>query len=274
MLSIMRALRGYLAAAHAGPTFAVTAVTGLLALDVGRGAAGIAWAAVAMLAGQLSVGWSNDWVDRERDRAAGRLAKPLVRGDMPDRALRRAAVIALWAAVALSFGSGWRAATAHLVALAAAWSYNLVLKGTVASVAPYLVAFGLLPAFVVLGLPGHPWPAWWLIAAGALLGTGAHFVNVLPDLADDARAGIRGLPQRMGGPASAVTGSLLLGAAAVVLAVAPAGPPGTLGWLGLVIGLGVSSAVVAITARGGNPKLPFQLSLAVAAADVVLLVLR
>ncbi len=270
----MRTLGGYVVAAHAGPTVAVTAVTGLLALDVGRGAAGIVWAAGAMAIGQLSVGWSNDWVDRDRDRAADRQGKPLVRGDMSDRALVRAAVIALALAVALSFGSGRPAGLAHTVALAAAWTYNLVLKGTVGSAVPYLLAFGLLPAFVVLGLPGHPWPPWWLMAAGALLGGGAHFVNVLPDLADDARLGVRGLPQRLGGPSSAVVGAVLLAAAAVVLALAPAGPPGVVGWLGLALGLGVAAAVATVTARDGNPRLPFQLCLAVAAADVVLLILR
>ena len=270
----VRTARAYLLAAHAGPTLAVTAVAGLLALDVGRGQAGIAWAASAMFIGQLSVGWSNDWIDRDRDRAAARSDKPLVRRDMPDTALGRAAFVALALAVALSFGSGWRAAAAHTVALAAAWSYNVVLKRTVLSVGPYLLAFGLLPAFVVLGLPGHSWPAWWLMAAGALLGAGAHFVNVLPDLADDARLGIRGLPQRLGGPASALIGALLLAAVAVVLALAPAGPPGLVGWVGLVLGLGVAAVVATLTARGGDARLPFRLCLAVAAADVVLLILR
>ncbi|MDQ1715894.1 MAG: hypothetical protein QOC60_1839 [Frankiaceae bacterium] len=118
----LRTVRAYLLAAHAGPTLAVTAVTGLLALNVGRGPTGVAWAASAMFVGQLSVGWSNDWIDRDRDRAAGREDKPLVRRDIPDRALGRAALIALGVALALSFGSGWRAAAAHAVALGAAWS--------------------------------------------------------------------------------------------------------------------------------------------------------
>ena len=271
---IGRTLRNYLLAAHAAPTAAVTVVAALLALDVGRGVAGIAWASAAIFVGQLSVGWSNDWVDRHRDRASGRQDKPLVRGDMSDRALQRAAFVALAAAVALSFASGLAAALAHTTALAAAWSYNMLLKRTALSVAPFLLAFGLLPAFVVLGLPGHHWPPWWLIVAGALLGAGAHFVNVLPDLADDARTGVRGLPHRLGGPVSAVVTALFLTATAVVLAVAPPGPPGALGWLGLALGLAVAAAVALITVRRGDPKVPFRLCLGVAAADVVLLVLR
>jgi 4-hydroxybenzoate polyprenyltransferase len=227
-----------------------------------------------MFSGQLSVGWSNDWIDRDRDREAARQDKPLVRRDLPDRALGRAALIALAVALALSFGSGWRAAAAHAVALGAAWSYNIVLKRTPVSVVPYVVAFGLLPAFVVLGLPGHPWPAWWLVAAGSLLGAGAHFVNVLPDLADDALFGIRGLPHRLGAQTSAVTGALLLAAAAVVLALGPPGPPGVAGWLCLGLGIAVAAVVTAVAARGGDQRLPFRLCLAVAAADVLLLILR
>ena len=269
-----RVIRGYLVASHAGPTGAVTLVTGLLALGVGRGAAGIAWAASAMLAGQLSVGWSNDWVDRHRDRAAARSDKPLVRGDLSPPGLRNAAGVALAAALLLSLGSGWRAAAAHAGALAAAWSYNFFLKRTALSVVPYVVAFGLLPAFVSLGLPGAPWPPLWLMTAGALLGAGAHFVNVLPDIEQDVRLGVRGLPHRIGGRASAVLGAVLLGAAAVVLAVAPPGPTGVLGAAGLALAAAVGAAVVTVTVRRGDLRLPFRLCLFVAAADVLLLVLR
>ena len=63
---------------------------------------------------------------------------------------------------------------------------------------PYVVCFGLLPVFVVLGCPGTPAPPWWLPVAGGLLGAGAHFANVLPDLDDDAATGVRGLPHRLG----------------------------------------------------------------------------
>ena len=34
----------------------------------------------------------------------------------------------------------------------------------------------------------------WAVAAGACLGVAAHLANVLPDLADDASTGVRGLP--------------------------------------------------------------------------------
>lgn len=271
---LTRTLRAYAEAAHFPPTVAVTAVTALLAVEAGRGPSGTAWAAVAVFAGQLSVGWSNDYIDRERDRAAERTAKPLVRNDIADASLWRAARAAFVVAIALSFGSGWRAALAHGVALVAAWSYNLVLKRTAISPVPYAVAFGLLPAIVYLGLAGHPWPPWWLVTAGALLGVGAHFVNVLPDLEADAQHGIRGLPHRIGARVSTLLSAAFLIVVAVVLAVAPAGPVGVLGAAGLAAGLAAGAVIVAVVARGGRLRVPFLLCLAVAAVDVVLLVLR
>ena len=58
----------------------------------------------------------------------------------------------------------------------------------------------------------------WITAAGALLGAGAHFANVLPDLEDDARTGVRGLPHRIGRVGSLVLTWVTLLAAALSLA--------------------------------------------------------
>jgi len=37
---------------------------------------------IAVLLGQLSIGWQNDWTDAERDRAAGRADKPISAGEI------------------------------------------------------------------------------------------------------------------------------------------------------------------------------------------------
>ncbi len=208
---------GLVRACHLQPTLAVVSVTTALAALAGRGAAGCAAVAAAVLAGQLSTGWSNDWFDAGRDRAVGRTDKPIVAGDVSVAAVRSAALAALAAAVPLSLLSGWRAATVHLVALASAWAYNLGLKATVISPLPYALSFGLLPAFVTLGLPGHPWPRPAVMVATALLGVGAHFVNTLADREDDARTGILGLPQRLSARAALLTGVGLLASCAVAI---------------------------------------------------------
>ncbi len=131
---------------------------------------------------------------------SGPVRKPsrcLVAGLVSVPAVRTAALCALVASVPLSLLSGWRAATVHLAAIGSAWAYNAGVKATVVSPLPYAVSFALLPAFVTLGLPGHPWPRPVVMVATALLGVGAHFINTLPDREGDARSGIAGLPQRM-----------------------------------------------------------------------------
>ena len=129
----------------------------------------------------------------------------------------------------------------------AAWAYNLRIKSTVLSVVPYVIAFGLLPAFVTLGLPGAPWPPWWAITAGALLGAGAHFANVVPDIADDLATGVRGLPQRLGRETSSRLAAVLLLAASLVLVFGP-------GHVGPVAGAGLAIATV-LAGSGRDPGL-------------------
>ncbi|WP_245194521.1 UbiA family prenyltransferase [Kitasatospora phosalacinea] len=207
-----------LRACHPAPAAAVTALAAAMAATAGRGALGTALTAGAVAAGQLSIGWSNDLIDRHRDADAGRADKPLAADELTARQVSGATRWAVVCCVLLSAACGAAAATAHLVAVAAGWAYNLRLKATVWSWLPYAVAFALLPAFVTLALPGRPWPAPEVLGAGALLGTAAHFANVLPDLAADRAAGVRGLPQRLGRRASAATAVLTAAAAALLLA--------------------------------------------------------
>jgi 4-hydroxybenzoate polyprenyltransferase len=217
-VALSRTARGLALACHLGPTLAVTAVTTALAVEVGRGA-GTIWVALAVLAGQLSVGWSNDVLDAERDAVADRREKPIVGGLVARRTVALAAAGALVACVPLSLASGWRAAVVHLVAVASAWAYNLWLKATLLSPLPYALSFALLPAFVTLGLPGSPWPRAGVMVVAGLLGLGAHFLNTVPDHVADQLGGVDGLPQRLGPRASLVIGVLLLGASALLIAV-------------------------------------------------------
>ncbi|WP_237534301.1 UbiA family prenyltransferase, partial [Streptomyces sp. SID3343] len=189
---------GLLLACHPGPTVAVTALTTALAHAAGRDARGCLLVGGAVLSGQLSVGWCNDAVDAARDRAAERAEKPTVTGQVSAERVATAARVALVVCVPLSYASGRAAGTAHLVGVAAAWAYDLGLKDTPLSWLPYAIGFASLPAFVTLGLPGRPAPAWSVVAAAALLGCGAHAADVLPDLAGDQATGIRGGPHRLG----------------------------------------------------------------------------
>ena len=259
-----------LRSAHPEPAAAVTVVAGLLALVVGRGPVGAVAVAVTLAASQLCVGWTNDWLDAERDRAVGRPDKPVAAGRISRRVVGVAAVIAGLAVVPLALLSGVPAAAVATLGLLSGLSYDWPLKFTALSPLPYLVSFGVLPAFVVFGKPATP--PWWMIVAAALLGGGAHFVNVLPDLADDARTGVRGLPQRLGWTGSWLVGGALLLSATAVLVFGPHGAPS---WVGVAI-LVAAAAILPIgwyLSRRPGSRAPFRAVLLVALADVVLLLI-
>ncbi|MDP9239938.1 MAG: UbiA family prenyltransferase [Actinomycetota bacterium] len=260
-------------ACHPEPTLAVTFLSGALAASSGRDARGVVAVVAAVLTGQLSVGWCNDYVDRDRDLRTGRQDKPLARGDLPAAVVGVAALGALLVCVPLSLLSGWQAGSLHVLAVLSAWAYDLGLKATSLSVLPYAVSFGLLPAFIVLGRPGaHTVPA-WLVAGGSLLGAGAHFANALPDLDDDVRTGVRGLPHRLGPARSRWAAALLLLAASAVLAIGPAGPPGVAGLAAPVVAVVVLTLGLVLGRRGGS-RAAFRAVLVVAVIDVVLLLIR
>jgi 4-hydroxybenzoate polyprenyltransferase len=253
-----------LATAHAGPTLAVTVLVGLLALAQDPGPARLALVVGAVLTGQLTIGWSNDLVDLARDRRNGRTDKPLVTGEASVAVARTACAVALACCVVLSFACGLVAGLVHLVCVAAGWAYNLGLKATVWSWLPYAVAFGGLTVFVALA--DSATPPWWWPVGGALLGVGAHLLNVLPDLEDDAATGVRGLPHRLGPRwiAPAATAVLVAATAVVVLGSSP--PPVVVAAAVLLV-LGLTVLVLA-----GRGRVPFVAAIGIALVDATLLV--
>lgn len=257
-------VRTLVAASHPGPALAVTVLAGLLALAQGLPPATSALLVAAVLAGQLTVGWSNDLVDRTRDRAAGRTDKPLAVDDAPVAVVRAACALAVLACVGLSLALGAAAGLVHLACVASAWAYNLGLKATVWSWLPYAVSFGGLTAVVTLA-DGQAPPWWWPLGA-ALLGVGAHLLNVLPDLADDAATGVRGLPHRLGPRRIAPVAAVVLVAASAVVLLGAAPPLAvTVGAAVVVLGLGT----VVVAGRG---RAPFVAAVGVALVDALLLV--
>jgi 4-hydroxybenzoate polyprenyltransferase len=225
--------------------------------------------APAVLAGQISIGWSNDAFDAGRDAAAGRTDKPVAAGAVSRRAVAVAAVAALAVSMLLSFVIGEVSGIVNAVMMLAGWAYNAGLKSTLASGLAYVVGFGLIPAFAASTLPGHPAPRPWTIAAAAVLGLGGHFANVLPDLAGDEETGVRGMPQRVAaraGPAAVrLTALVLLLLASGLLVLASGGPHR---WIA-VAGLGAAGLLAAVGARGSG-RLPFLAAIGIAAIDVAL----
>ena len=260
---------------HPLPGGVVTVLVTLLAVIAGHGPVGVLGVAAAVLTGQLSIGWLNDLLDASRDVAAQRVDKPLASGELSAEVVRRALVLATAACVPLSFALGPKAGATHLLVVASGWAYDLGIKSTVFSWLPYAVAFGSLPAVVTFALPGSPAVATSVATATALLGVGAHFLNVVPDIEADRRAGVRGLPQRVGARCSRVAGAASLAAACVVLTLGPPSVAGVTIASGAVLGatLLLAAGAALLRSRAGS-RAPFLCALAVAGLALVLLVLR
>jgi 4-hydroxybenzoate polyprenyltransferase len=252
---------------HPGPSLAITALTTLLAAQAAPHGLGSALTAPALLAGQLSIGWSNDACDAARDAAAGRTDKPLARGDIGAAAVWTAAVAAAAAGLALALVIGPVTGALYTLLVVSGWAYNLGLKSSLASGVMYLLGFGLLPTYAASTLPGHPAARWPVTVAAGLLGLGAHFANVLPDLAADAATGVRGLPQRVAarwgrGAVRATALAVLLTASVLLLLGA------TRRWIAIP-GL-VAALLLAVAAARGTGRTPFLAAIGIAAVDILL----
>jgi 4-hydroxybenzoate polyprenyltransferase len=267
---LLRTVPALARATHLEPALAVTTVAVLLAVAAGVGPGRTVLLGAAVLSGQASIGWCNDWLDADRDRAVGRRDKPVVQGVISPATLRTAALTAVAVSVVLSLLLGVVPGLLLLVLVASGWAYDAGLKRTALSPLPYLTGFGALPAGVVAAAPGTPAAPWWLVAAGAALGGAAHVANVAPDVADDLATGVRGLPHRAGPVPSAVACAVLLGAASLLLVLGPPGPPSVLGWAACVL----AAPAVVVAALAGNSRarrLAFPAVLLLTVLDVVLL---
>ena len=174
----------FLRAAHFGPTLIVTTITFVLAfsqfspIDALR-------VAIAIFAGQLVVGWSNDLNDYPDDLKHNRTSKPLVSGEVSSKQLLRAVKIcAPFVVIFNLFGPlGIKGGLIYLFGVGMGVAYNFYFKSTLLSPLPYALAFAALVSSIVISTDQSP-PI-WLISCGALLAVAAHFANVLKDLDQD-----------------------------------------------------------------------------------------
>ena len=256
---------------HPGPTTSVTIVALVLGVSVGLEPLRLVLLGVVILTNQASIGLSNDWLDAERDRAVGRLDKPVALGLISVRTVRVWAVGTAVASVSLAVPLGPWATLANVAFLASAWGYNLGLKKTAFSVVPYLVSFGLLPLIVTLSRPDQSLAAWWAIGMGALLGAAAHFANVLPDFDDDRRTGIRGLPHRLGRALSGIITCVALVAASVLAVFGLGDSAGWAVWAGVLLTSAIALLCAVLLLTRAPSRLLFQLIILAALVNVTLL---
>jgi 4-hydroxybenzoate polyprenyltransferase len=253
------------------PSFAVTLFSVLFAIGIGMEPLRIALVGISVLFQQFSVGLSNDWLDFARDKSAGRVDKPSVTGEVSPTFLRNASFSAGVVAIVLALALGWISALWMLGMLLVGWAYNLGLKSNGFSVVPYLVGFGILPAFVTLSLPEPILPPLWVIFAAALLGISAHFANALPDLFDDRATGVRALPHIVGQRWSAVIIAVTAVTASFIVVLEADSLNPVVGLVGLILTILLAGLASILSLRKQPPRIIFPLLILASFVNVVLL---
>ena len=214
----MRKVRGLLKASHFIPSLIVSSIA--FAFGVHYWWEGPAYViAFTVFTGQLVVGWSNDLYDFADDQKHQRLNKPLVSGVITVKYLRSWLIFMVpFSFVVNILGPlGFKGGLLYWLGIGCGVAYNFYFKFTFLSPLPFAVAFAILPSCIAISKDVTP-PLWmWL--GGALLGSAAHFVNVLKDLDQDRASEIKGLPQIVGKKASIAIAAVLSVIALVVLVI-------------------------------------------------------
>ena len=258
---------------HPLPSLSVTSIAVLFGIGVGLPLEKLSLVGLAVLAQQFSVGLSNDWLDAGRDKAVNRLDKPVAQGMVSLASVRTASIASAVIALTLAFALGTAAFLWMLLMLAIGWVYNLGLKANGFSVVPYILGFGILPAFVTLSGQDPALPPVWVMIVAGLFGVAAHFANTLPDLLADKQTGVRALPHILGQKASALVIAVTASSASLVLVTQSSklDPIVSIAGLGFTVALSLLASVLAL--RPNPPKLVFHLLLAASLVNVVMLML-
>jgi 4-hydroxybenzoate polyprenyltransferase len=205
----LKKLRGLLKASHFGPTLIVTSISWFFAAHYWwEGPAFVI--AFGVFTGQLVVGWSNDLYDYKDDLMHNRQNRPLVAGVISQSYLKRWLTFMVpFSFVANLLGPlGFKGGLVYMFGISMGVAYNFYFKFNVFSWLPFALAFAALPSCIAISKDITP-PVWmWL--GGALLGSAAHFINVIKDMDEDRASGIGGAPQRIGKRSSIVVAALLI----------------------------------------------------------------
>ena len=228
-------------------------VAGSVALLAGGGARTAVAVGLAMTLLQLGIGTVNDIVDapRDRDHKAG---KPIPAGLVEPGHAVTLAIACFTTGLALSLAVDVRVALLGIVVIAIGLSYDLWLKGTDWSWAPFALGIPILPVFGWLGARASLPPAFALLIPVAIAaGAGLAIANALVDVERDRAAGASSLAARLDRPRADLTIAALfatVAAIAVVSAVGSGGPPAH---IALVAALGAVPTLAAWWALGRNP---------------------
>jgi 4-hydroxybenzoate polyprenyltransferase len=188
-------------AAHPRQALLTAAGLALGAALSGRSPREVGLVTVTVLVGQALLGWDNDLVDEQADRADERTGKPLVGGGLDRGTLAFWLACAVLLVIPLSLSGGMNAGLAYLMSLAVGVLGNRWLRRGRLSWLAWALAFALYPAYLSYGgwgggAEGQP-PTVAMTVTAAFLGIGVHTLVALRGLVEDNRAGRRHVPLRL-----------------------------------------------------------------------------
>jgi 4-hydroxybenzoate polyprenyltransferase len=216
-----------------------------IALIAGAGPSIAVRLGLGMLFLQFAIGIANDLTDAPAD-ALAKPNKPLPAGLLTRGQVGVAVSVAIAVGLLAAASVGAEALVLGIIGLADGLLYDLRLKGTALSWAPFAAGVALLPLYGWLGATGA-WPMalWGVVAMAVLAGLTLALANALADLEKDRRSGVRSVATALGRGRTlaldaalalalqviALATSLALGADPRALAVILAGAG--LGWIGV-----------------------------------------
>jgi 4-hydroxybenzoate polyprenyltransferase len=258
---------------HPLPSLSVASFAVLFGVSTGLSPDRLVLLGLAVLAQQFSVGLSNDWLDAGRDSAVNRNDKPVAQGIVSIPMVRTASLVSAGLALALALALGVATVLWMIPMLAIGWVYNLGLKSNGFSVVPYIIGFGMLPAFVTLSGKEPSLPPVWVMLVAALFGVAAHFANALPDLIEDKHNGVMALPHLLGQRIS----SLVIAFSATFASILLVSQSKNLNLSIAVLGFGLTLILTLVSSylalKAKPPKLVFYLLIVASLVNVVMLML-
>ncbi|MCB1487234.1 MAG: UbiA family prenyltransferase [Bauldia sp.] len=191
-----------------------------------------------------AVGSMNDFLDVELDRTF-RPDKPLVRGDLAPQEAFLVSAVAAVGGVLISLLFGLEVMLVALLVLAVGLAYDLWLKDTLFSWAPYGVGIPALPVWGFLAAGAFTPVLLVSFPLGVLIALALYLANTIPDIEGDTAFGIRGLAHRLGVGRSLAATWVCFAVTMVLLALTPV-------FLGndprlLLPGVGLAAVLLAVT---------------------------
>lgn len=174
-----------------------TALFGLLAAGGDPAPGQFALLLIGMLGGQIAIGATNEWCDREAD-AIDKPHRPIPAGLVPRSGALVLAAFGLLAMTLAGLALGVWGFLLLIVMIGAGLVYNVKLKRTPLSWLPYFVALPLVPTWAWVVMERFQPELLWLYPIGALFVLAIHISQTLPDIGADRSRGEHGISVILG----------------------------------------------------------------------------